>query len=163
MNRKPVSVISGPVRLSGRRCQAISPHAMNDPPTERLTTATAVIGSALRNRKTNAANAAATPSGQSTIGSRSRLSAFLMLIRPPLTATPRWLEGEPTPVEIRCLETALLMLGVRIPVPRPGGSLDVAPAPAVGRSSGPPPKEQPDDSRSPQTVPVSRANRRHPR
>src|SRR3954454_22017143 len=110
MNRKPVSVISGPVRLSGRRCQAISPHAMNDPPTERLTTATAVTGSAPRNRKTNAANSAATPSGQSRIGSRSRLSAFLMLIRPPLAATARWLEGEPTPVEIRFLETASLLI-----------------------------------------------------
>ena len=69
-NRNPVSVISGPVRLSGRRCQAISPQAMNEPPTERLTTATAVTSASPRKRKNSAANSAAIPSGQSTSGSR---------------------------------------------------------------------------------------------
>jgi hypothetical protein len=34
-NPKPVAVISSPLRLSGRRCQAISPHTANDPPTSR--------------------------------------------------------------------------------------------------------------------------------
>ena len=58
---KPVSVISGPVRLSGRRCQAISPQAMNDPPTERLTTATAVTSSSPRNRNTSAATLGGDP------------------------------------------------------------------------------------------------------
>ena len=32
---KPVAVISGPLRLSGRRCHAIRPNAANEPPTRR--------------------------------------------------------------------------------------------------------------------------------
>ena len=32
---KPVAVISGPLRLSGRRCQATRPNAANEPPTRR--------------------------------------------------------------------------------------------------------------------------------
>ena len=68
---KPVSVISAPVRLSGRYCHAISPQAMNDPPTERFTTATAVTSASPRKRKNSAANSAAIPSGQSTNSSRA--------------------------------------------------------------------------------------------
>jgi len=34
-NPAPVSVMSSPVRLSGRRRQAISPHAAKEPPTSR--------------------------------------------------------------------------------------------------------------------------------
>ena len=43
-NPKPVAVISSPLRLSGRRRQAISPHAANEPPMSRSTTSTASIG-----------------------------------------------------------------------------------------------------------------------
>ena len=32
---KPVAVISGPLRLSGRRCHATRPNAANEPPTRR--------------------------------------------------------------------------------------------------------------------------------
>ena len=32
---KPVAVISGPLRLSGRRCHAMRPNAANEPPTRR--------------------------------------------------------------------------------------------------------------------------------
>ena len=39
-----MAVISSPVRLSGRRCQAISPHAANEPPTSRYTTSDAGTG-----------------------------------------------------------------------------------------------------------------------
>ena len=33
----PVATMSSPLRLSGRRCQAIRPHAANTPPTRRKT------------------------------------------------------------------------------------------------------------------------------
>ena len=45
---------------------------MNDPPTERLTTATAVTSASPRKRKNSAANSAAIPSGQSTNSSRAK-------------------------------------------------------------------------------------------
>ena len=32
---KPVAIINGPLRLSGRRCQATMPNAANEPPTSR--------------------------------------------------------------------------------------------------------------------------------
>jgi hypothetical protein len=75
----PVSVISGPIRLSRLSCQAISPQATNDPPTERLTTSTAVTLALSRNRKTNAVTSAAIPSGHSTSGNRAAQGACLML------------------------------------------------------------------------------------
>jgi hypothetical protein len=43
-NANPVAVISMPLRLSGRRRQAISPHAANEPPTRLSTTAGPVTG-----------------------------------------------------------------------------------------------------------------------
>ena len=42
-----VSAINGPVRLSGRRCQTIRPQKTNEPPTKRLTRATAVTPAAV--------------------------------------------------------------------------------------------------------------------
>ena len=36
---EPVATMSGPLRLSGRRCQASSPLIRKEPPTARLTTA----------------------------------------------------------------------------------------------------------------------------
>ena len=43
-NANPVAVMSMPLRLSGRRRHAISPHAAKDPPTRRRTTSTGSAG-----------------------------------------------------------------------------------------------------------------------
>ncbi len=37
-NPKPVTVMSRPLWLSGRRCQATRPHAANEPPSRRKAT-----------------------------------------------------------------------------------------------------------------------------
>ena len=50
-----MAVIHRPLKLSGRRRQAISPHAANDPPTSRKTTCTGSIGPGGPNRNGDSA------------------------------------------------------------------------------------------------------------
>ena len=59
---KPVAVISGPLRLSGRRRHATRPNAANDPPTRRYTTSAPATGSSPKMIGTSAPNSAATAS-----------------------------------------------------------------------------------------------------
>src|SRR4051794_24135208 len=57
---KPVATISGPLRLSGRRCHATRPNAAKDPPTRRYTTSAPATGASPAKRiGTSAPNAAA--------------------------------------------------------------------------------------------------------
>ena len=56
---KPVATISGPLRLSGRRRQAISPQATNAPPTRRNTIAVARDRLARRRRSTTSTTSSA--------------------------------------------------------------------------------------------------------
>ena len=60
-NPAPVAVISSPVRLSGRWCQAISPQPANEPPTSLYTTSDAGTGSLGHSTGISATNSA-TPS-----------------------------------------------------------------------------------------------------
>ena len=59
-NAKPVAVISAPLRLSGRRCQATMPQAANEPPTQANTTSSPWTGSSRANSAGRSASNSAT-------------------------------------------------------------------------------------------------------